>query len=1114
MGLRIIYGKSGTGKSEYCFQEIAKKIENKEKIFLITPEQFSFTAEQKLMEKLGKEAIIQAEVIHLSRLAKRVSKEIGNNQPKLTKSGKAMLVSHIFTKNKNKLKYLSKSKDNIELAISSITEFKKHGITKEKLEDQIEKTENIYLKTKLEDILIIYKNYEEMLEKTYIDEIDELEVLANNIYKIKWLKNSTIYIDEFAGFTYPEYRVIEELIKYTKEVNITITTNNLKDNTNPDKDIFYANKQTVKKLREILKNNELKEEKPIKLEKLVRFKNEELKHIEENLFEIKSEKKEIETKNIDIFLAKNQYTEIENVARKITKEIREEKLRYKDISIITKNIESYASLAKVIFEKYEIPIFIDQKRELSQNIIIQYILSILEILRKNYSKESVFQYLKLGFTNIQEEDIFRLENYCTKWGIKQNKFKKDFKYEEETKKEEIKYLNELRKEIINPLEELKENIKEQKTAKEITKNLYKFLEKQEIEEKIKEKIKKLQEKNKTDLIQEYKESYEIIINLLDEIVEIFNEEKITIDEYIAILKQGLKSSSLGKIPGTQDQVIMGDVDRSRSHKVKSVYIIGLNDGVYPSVNKNEGFINDEERNYLKDQGITLAKGTLENLYDDNFNIYKAFTTAENKIHLSYCLADTEGKTLRQSIYISRIKKIFPKIKQNSDVITPIYEITTKKATYEQLIEKIAMSKEEKIEIKWKEVYNYFKNEENWKEKIKEDIKGLKYTNIPEKISKETIEKLYGNTIKTSISKLEKYKSCPFSYFLEYGLKLKPKEELQIQNFETGSFMHEIIDIFFTKIQEEKEELTSYLDNDEKIEKEVKKIIETKLDYKKYKFIVTVKYKILVKRLIKVVSKALKYILESLIYSEFKVQGSEIEFGTGKKHKPIILELENGKNVEIQGKIDRMDIAKTEEGNYIRIIDYKSSAKDIDLNKVYAGLQIQLITYLDAICEKQELIPAGALYFSLLEPMVKTNKKLDEEEIEEKLRENYKMKGLILANVNVIKMQDTKLEEGKKSNIIPAKIGKNGKIDERSTKGINEEEFEKLQKYIKKLIKEIGNEIIQGKIDLKPTNYKGEKPCKYCKYHSICGFDIKNQDNKYTYIEKLTKDDIMKKIGDN
>ena len=1110
MGLRIIYGRAGSGKSEYCYQEIAKEIEKNEKIFLITPEQFSFTAEKKLMEAVKTEAVLQAEVIHLSRLAKRVIKEIGIKDDRMTKCGKAMLISHILTTQKKELKYLSKSEENIDLAISSITELKKHGVTVERLKEQIEKTENIYLKTKLQDISIIYEQYDEQIKQSYIDEADELTILAQNIEKIEWLKNSIIYIDEFAGFTYSEYHVIKELIKYAKQVNITITVDDLGQTLNPDTDIFYANKITVKKLQEIVEQNELKQEKPIKLTEIKRFKTPELKYIEGHLFKTQSTKYEQKVENLSMFLAKNQYTEIEYIAKEITKLVKEKNKRYNDIAIITKNIQNYSNLAKVIFEKYDIPIFIDEKRELSQNIIIQYVLSIFEILQKNYSKESVFQYAKMGFLDIEQGDIFKLENYCTKWGIKQNKFKKDFVYEIEDNKQEVEYYNELRKRIIEPIEKLRQKIRKEKTAKAVTLAIYEFLEEQKIEEKISLKMQELKQKNREDLVQEYKESYEILINVLDEIVKIFKDENITINQYSNILKQGLKASSLGKIPGTQDQVIMGDVDRSRSHKVDTIFIIGLNDGVYPSINKSEGFLGDEDREYLKEQGIELAKGTLENLYDDNFNIYKAFTTAERELHLSYSSADTEGGALRPSIYITKIKKMFPNLKETSDVITQKYEITNQKATYEALIEKLAKIQEKELEPEWKEIYRYFENEASWKNKLEKDLQGLSYTNIPQNIETTTIEKLYGNVLKTSVSKLETYKKCPFSYFLKYGLNLKQKEELKIQNFDTGSFMHEIIDLFFNQVKEENIQLTELLVEEEKIRKIVNQIVETKLDYGKYRFTATVKYKILIQRLERMVTKALKYIVESLVYSDFNVEGTEVEFDNGKEYKPIEITLGTGKRIEIRGKIDRVDIARTSDGNYLRIIDYKSSARNVDLNEVYAGISIQLLTYLDAICEEKDLMPAGILYFNLIEknvnPKVKT-----EEAIEEEIRKQFKMKGLILADIEVMKMQDNNLKEGKTSKIIPAGISGKGAINKRDTNGVEQEEFEVLQKYIGKIIKEIGKEILQGKIDLKPTNYKGKTPCRYCEYHAICGFDARNNKNKYEYIENLSKDDIIRKM---
>ncbi len=1114
MGLRIIYGEAGTGKSEFCFSEIANLIDtekdNKEKIFIITPEQFSFTAEKKLMDAIKSDAVINAEVITLSRMAYRVLNEVGgNSKTGLSKCGKAMLIYSILSKYKNELKFLGKSDENIELGMRTITELKKHGVTIEALKEEIEKTDDTYLKTKLEDMTLLYEKFENKISNNYLEETELLNILANNLKDTDLVKNSIIYIDEFSGFTYQEYEVIKELIILAKQVNITICVDNLNPAINPDTDIYYSNKITLYKIINLVNDNGFKLEEPVFLNKQYRFKTKELKHIANNLYAIKSTKYEENVENVQLFLAKNPYSEIENIAKEIQKLVRDKNLRYKDISIITKNIETYSSLVRAIFEQYGIPVFIDEKRDLNQNIIIQYMLSILEILNKNFSSEAVFSYIKLGFCEIEQDEIFKLENYCNKWGIKQNKWKKDFIYEleNENKKQEIERLNELRKQIIEPLVELKENIQQEKTAINITKCLYDFIQNQQIEEKIIAKIEELEQKGKIDLANEYQSSYQILMNIFDEIVLIFDDDKLTIDSYIKILKIGFQNSGLGKIPGTQDQVIFGDIDRSRSHKVENVFIIGLNDGVFPSINKEEGFFNDADRENLKQDGIELAKGTLEQLYEDNFNIYKAFTTAESQLYLSYVSTDSESKSLRPSMLIHKIKKMFPKLQEHSDVIQKSYEIVNKEVTYEELIENIAKLRSgEEIEQLWYEIYNYYKKQNEWKEKLKQDLEGLDYTNLPKNIQKENIDKLYGNKLSTSVSQLEKYRSCPFSYYLQYGLRLKEKEELKVQSFNTGSFMHETIDEFFEYVRDEKILLTEIEEN--QILEIVSNIIDKNLNLSKnYIFTATAKYKVLVKRLKRIVSKALKYIIETLIHSDFKIQGTEIEFNQKGEYPPIVLELENGKKVEITGKIDRIDTANSEDGKYLRIIDYKSSSKNIDLNEVYAGLQIQLLTYSDAICKVEDIMPAGVFYFSLLEQMVKANKKISDEEIEEMIRKNFKMKGLILADVKIIKMNDNTLKSGS-SKLVPAAITVSGTVNEKWTNGVNKEQFKILQDYIDKTIKDIAKEILSGKIDLKPYYKKGKTPCEYCSYKAICGFDTKQNGNEYNFIDKKSKDDII------
>lgn len=1115
MSLRLICGRSGTGKSEFCLNEVIEKLEGNNKLYIITPEQFSYSVEKKLIEKVDTGAIINAEVLTFKRMAYRVENEVGKNiNTNLTKSGKAMLLYSILQDNKTKLKFLGKSDQNVDLIDTALTEFKKHSVSVENLKDIIETEEDKYLKEKLKDITYIYEKFEEKIKDKYIDENDILTILAENLDKTNMFKDSIIYIDEFTGFTKQEYKIIEKLLNTAKQITITITTDNLDMGTTKEVDIFYTNKQTADKLLYLARKNNIECEKSVFLEERYRFKNNELKHLEENIYKNPYNTYENDVKNINLFLAQNSYSEIENIAKKIIKFVKNEGYRYRDISIITKNLEAYSSLIKAIFESYDIPVFIDEKSKLSQNIFIKYIISILDIYAKNWSYDSVINYIKTGFLNLDNDEIYVFEEYTRKWGIKGSRWYNgewNFGDETEENKQEIEKIRNIRKQVVIPLINLKEQTSQNKTVEEITKALYNFLLENQIDKSLIAKQEKLESEGFIELAKEQELSWNIIIEVLDELNSIFSQDKITFEKYINLLRIGLNSSGLARIPQTQDQIIVGDIERSRTHKVKAMFILGMNDGVFPSIRKDEGFLGDKDREKLKQNGIELANGTLDALYEDNFSIYKAFTTAEEKLFLSYVSTNIDGAPLRPSILVTKIKKIFKNLKEESDMISYDEEIITKNETFDELIKHLSKFRDgEEIDKIWFEIYNYFDSCPEWKNKLDGAIKALNYTNKPETISKENIDKLYGKTLNTTVSRLEKYKSCAFSYYLKYGLKINEKNELKIKNVDTGSFMHDVVDSFFNIVREQNLDIKQ-IENEE-IYRIIEEIIEEKLSLgKNYIFTSTDKYKILTQRLKRVITKSMKYIIESLKYSDFEVFGNEIEFKSGKTYEPIKLQLDNGKKVEITGKIDRIDLAKTQDGNYMRIIDYKSTVKNIDLNEVVAGLQIQLLTYLDATCKIEEVMPAGVLYFSLIDPVIKADKYMTDEQIEEEIKKKFKMNGLILADVKVVKMMDKKLDAGQ-SDVIPAYIDKDGNLSKKSN-AITKEQFEDLQEYTKKIIKEISNEILSGNINIEPYyNVKNKKtPCDYCEYKSICQFKAGTYGANYNYIGRKEKGQILEEI---
>ena len=1095
MSIKLIYGKAGTGKSSFIFKEIKKQLKENlaQKIYIIVPEQFSYATEKRLLETLEEKASINAEVISFKRLAYRIALEVGgNNETILSKTGRTMLVEYILEQNKKKLNFLGKSTD-VDLVLRTIKELKKHNITESMLEEKIDNTDNQYLKLKLKDINTIYTEYQKAISNNYIDEDDMLTILGKNIKYSKMLDNNIVYIDEFSGFTEQEYLIIEEILKKANKVNITICTDGLEKNKSPENDIFYSNKKVVEKLIKHCKNAGAKIEEPIELGIPLRFKNDELKFLEKNLYSSKYEIYNKEIEYIHLSLAKNPYTEIENVANTIIKLVRQKNIRFRDISILTQNIEDYIGIISVVFPKFDIPVFIDNKKELSDNILVKYILAIFEIFSKSWSQDSVWSYIKTGFIDIEKESIYKLENYCKKWGIRGNKwYKEDWSYDLVDK--DIEALNELRKKIVDPLIDFKQKLESEKTAKGITTRLYEFLEGNNIREKIEEKLHKLEPVEKLKYSNDYIASYNILMDVLDEIVLVFGDQKMTFEDYREILKAGLETSSIGEIPESIDQVIVGNVERSRNHKVSTLFILGLNDGTFPNTNFSEGFLNDKDRETLKQNGIELAKGTIENIYEDRFNIYKAFTTSENEIYLSYISSDKEGKAKRPSVLITRIKKIFPNLREESDVVKENVNISMPKATFGELLTNIRKAKNgDDIDEVWKYVYNWYMKEEEWKIKVTNAIKGYENKNNPDKISKQNIKRLYGSVLKTSVSRLEQYRKCPFSFHLKYGLKLKQKEELKIKPIDTGSFMHDIIDTFFENVKDIKN-----ITEDE-INEIVINIINEKLKLSKnYIFISTPKFIVLTNRLKKVIIQSIKYIVYQVKNSDFEILANELEF----KRKID--------NIEITGKIDRIDGMNTKDGKYIRVIDYKSSDKNIDLNELVSGTGIQLITYLDSIVEEEKSKPAGMLYFSLIDPVIKSDKNKTDEEIKEELRKKFRMNGMILADINIIKSMDKTLEKGA-SNNIPVYLDKDGNISKSRSNVVTKEQFSNMQKTAEIIIKQIAKEILDGNIDIKPAYYKKNKMdvCKYCEYKPICGFN-KNT-NDFTYIENKTKDEVLDEI---
>ncbi|MFY9297077.1 MAG: helicase-exonuclease AddAB subunit AddB [Caldicoprobacterales bacterium] len=1147
MSLRIIYGRAGCGKSHFCMQEIRNRLEDKKAdqvkgpLILLVPEQYSMQAEKDLVQIAPRGGAIDAQVLSFRRMAYRVFAEVGGfTRRHINPSGKAMLLYRIIEELREHLNFFHRASAQsgfVNTISELISELKRYNITPDMLENLHTSIEDETLKEKIKEIGIIYRRFEELVHQRYIDADDDLTLLAEKLAESTQFDGAEIWIDEFSGFTPQEYRVIEELLKKGKRISVCLCTDYLMDEM-PflNNDVFAPVRNTTARLLELARKNDIEIEKPVtfKEQPYYRYKDsEELAHLEGYFFSYPYKRYTEKTSDIEIFTASNIYTEIEQAARKIQCLCRERGIRYKDIAVVTRNLDEYHKLISAIFSQYGIPFFIDMKKPIDSHPLVTLILSMMDIFIHNWSYEAVFRYLKTGLTGINREDIDILENYVLANGIRGNQwlreddwnFRPDSEFSTTGITERELYIldrvNKTRREILKPIMDFRNKTRGRTSVRIMCSAVYEFLCDLKVPELIEDRIHTLEDGGSLTLANEYSQIWNIVMEVLDQTVEAMGEESMGIEKFRNVLAIGFSEHKIGLIPPSLDQVLVGSIERSRSHEIKALLILGVNDGVFPAPPGEEGLLSDSDRQALRAMGVELAQDTRTQAFEEQFIIYSTLSTTGGLLYISYPIADHEGRTMRPSIIISRLRKIFPNITESNNLVEGdnpgdiLDMVCAPMPTFNELIAILRQGVlGHKINPVWKHVRDWYEKQELWKERLDRVQEWIGYTNQVEKIDVNRAKQLYGSPVYSSISRLEQYASCPFSFYLRYGLGARDRKVFKLTPPDLGSFMHHVIDEFSNRIKEVGMSWRE-LDRDW-CEKEISSIVDELLE-KRMGWLVnnSPRYRYLVVRLKRIITRAIWVIAEHISRSSFEPIGYEVSFGESRKDKfpPIVLELPSGEKIHLVGRIDRVDALKTHEGTYIRIIDYKSGRRDFKLSDVYYGLQIQLVTYLGAVLEhgqealKDKVLPGGMLYFRIDDPMIRLTGEVDDKEIEKAIMKELRMKGLVLADVKLIREMDKDIDGS--SLVIPARINKDGNLGKSSAATM--EQFDELCRFSKKLLTEMAREMMEGRIPIRPYREKKVTACDYCPYSPVCQFDPSFQDNRYRLIRDMKDEEVWNVI---
>lgn len=1155
MPLHMMIGRAGSGKSTAIMNQITAQLRENpagNPIILIVPEQASFQAESEMIRSQGVNGSVRAQVLDFRRLSLRVMQETGGSALiPIRAEGKKMLLYKIMQKRKDELKIFSASGTQMGFAhqLSSLyAEMKRYGTQEQSLKEELERVMEVpfagaILHHKIHDILTVYRDFEEEVSRLYMDEEDTLDKLAERIPSSDYVKQADIWIDGFRSFTPQELSVIRQLLPSANSVTISLTLDKPYDAMNMpnEMNLFYSAGMSYVKLKGIAEDTAIEcitDHLPTDPSPSPRYAASALAHLEAGFEGRRVRMKDAGHEGIHVFAAENRRAEVEGVLREIRRLARDEGVRFRDMAVLVRNLGDYGHIVAPLFKDYDVPYFLDERRDELHHPLAELIRSALDVINRRWKYEDVFRAVKTDLLlpldgSVSRYDMDMLENYVLasgisgyRWtdgkpwkGVPSLSLEEDGPAGSELNRSRFLYLMEkCRETIVSPLFTFEKRFKKAKTAKEQCIALFKLLEDADIARKLDALSSKALEEGSPEQAREHRGIWTAVLDLLDQVVEMMGTEHLDAELFAGVIETGLAELKLGLIPPALDQVLVGSLDRSRTGKVSHVFILGATDGVMPQIQQEEGVLTASERVVLTEYGMQLGPDVTRKMMDERFLIYAAFTQASHSLWISYPLADEDGKSLHPSEMIRHLKRMFPGLEERPLLSRPGQAPEWKEQAVFLLRPDLTMSylmgelrewrRGKNIEESWWEVYNWYLAHPEMHVRLERMLESVFYKNRTRTLSKETSFKLYGTQLKTSVSRMERFALCPFSHFVSFGLKLKERQVYRLKAPDIGQLFHAALSKMAMKLKEQnlswanlsREECVSYAE-------ETVDVLAPQLQGEI--LLSTQRYGYIFRKLKNIVSRASIILGEQSRRGSFEPLALELDFGPDKPLPPLTFTLDNGVVMQIVGRIDRVDVAEGEDGEILlRVIDYKSSQTDLKLHEVFYGLSLQMLTYLDVLLTYAEewigteAHPAGVLYFHVHNPLLQSANGMGSEQAEQELLKRFKMKGLLLADREVIGKMDTSLEKGY-SSILPVAVKTDGGFYSSSSVA-TEEQWDMLLSSVRGTIQDIGTRITNGDVSISPYRMQQQSACTFCPLKSVCQFDESMPGSEYNLLKRPDK----------
>lgn len=1101
--------------STYIYKEIEKDLARGKKAMLIVPEQYTLQTDINFMRNISKKSVMDAKVLSFSSLKSLIIDKIGQADRKfLSKNAKTLLITNILQDINDKLSLFQNKASNIDFVnnIGSLISTIKDNNFDEEFFNNVENTDDPITKIKFKELKMIFDAYEKEISGKFIDSEDNLTYIIERLPSCDFLDDTIFYFDKFDSLSELKLSFIEALLARGNVVNVSL---------NIDKNFLLADRFSDLEffdpgLRLYQKLNELEKTKDIFIEEASIYK-EDIYHLAKN-FEAYNYKKYGKDPN-NIYFLENTSTksEVENIAKLINYLVKAKNYRYRDLAIYISDEDEYKNEIIKVFNRYDLPVFMDQRRKLSDNHIIKTFLAILRLVIYNFQRQDMNYFLRSGlfsFSEDFEDKVIILQNFIKTRKIKGKTFLDDkyFEFDQEfyekiyendpqseaklsEKTREYEIVNELRTRILKLLAPLLE--KRQGPSKDLCKAIFEVIYDEDIRRGIDKYQAILKASGRLDDFKENEQVWDKFVEILEELVELMGQRENSLGKIYSLIEATARDINVGIIPPSKDHIEVTSFARAAIANRRINFALGLNDIFFPSKSGEDLIVGKSEKDKLRDLGLDLKVFDEDLEEREKLNLYKLITISD-KIFFSYSLANRKSEAINKSIVLSGIMNIFKddSLNLSSMIYGSNLRLSIEKyslvalenyalKSLRKMIGKEKVSEDDKAIAK--AMISYLKDRDSY------DLieKALNFTNDKKRLREDLTEKLYKKN-HFNVSEIENYSRCPYKYFINYGLRPKIEESYDVDHMEVGNIVHKLFEDLSHKIKNDDIRTISQEDLDELLVENFTKATEENLDKTRRK---DARNKFILNNILASTRRNSKKLLDQLSKGDFEIYAVEEDFGYGKDIPQVFVDDEN----YLRGRIDRIDKA----GNFVRIIDYKTGNKTFKLVNLLNGLDLQLLVYMMAVAKnsKEVMIPIGSFYMPLYDEMESVNSDgYSKEIIEKSLADKFRINGLIVKiNEEVFKLIDRDADSLKDSSI----------VDIKNSDILSPEEAEKIETFAKKLVSKYIRNIKEGDIKLRPLAYDANKnECQYCDFKGICKFDITIDQLRYRAFDKeISIDDL-------